>query len=78
MERHLCAPVGSRRTHTRVYRGMRQLSESCDLLPFLDELIEKWDWALPDDLLRKAYASLYMNIEEALSWARRACPNFCV
>ena len=31
---------------------------------------EKWDWALPDGLLRKAYASLYLNIEEALSWAR--------
>ena len=31
---------------------------------------EKWDWALPDELLRKAYASLYLNIEEALSWAR--------
>jgi ATP-dependent Lhr-like helicase len=31
---------------------------------------EKWDWALPDGLLRKAYASLYLNLEEALSWAR--------
>jgi len=31
---------------------------------------EKWDWALPDELLRKAYASLYLNLEEALSWAR--------
>lgn len=31
---------------------------------------EKWDWALPDSLLRKAYASLYLDIDEALSWAR--------
>lgn len=31
---------------------------------------EKWDWALPENLLRKAYASLYLNIEEALLWAR--------
>jgi ATP-dependent helicase Lhr and Lhr-like helicase len=31
---------------------------------------EKWDWALPDDLLRKAYASLYLNIDEALTWVR--------
>jgi ATP-dependent Lhr-like helicase len=31
---------------------------------------EKWDWVLPDDLLRKAYASLYLNLEEALLWCR--------
>lgn len=31
---------------------------------------EKWDWALPDTLLRRAYASLYLDIEEALRWAR--------
>jgi len=31
---------------------------------------EKWDWALPDGLLRKAYASLYLNFDEALSWVR--------
>ncbi|HEX2795500.1 MAG TPA: hypothetical protein VHN38_00315, partial [Immundisolibacter sp.] len=30
---------------------------------------EKWDWALPDTLLRRAYASLYLDIEEALGWA---------
>ncbi len=28
---------------------------------------EKWDWALPDELLRTVYASLYLNLEEALS-----------
>lgn len=31
---------------------------------------EKWDWALPDDLLRKAYASLYLDIEEAMAWLK--------
>lgn len=31
---------------------------------------EKWDWALPDGLLRKAYASLYLDVEEALVWVR--------
>ena len=30
---------------------------------------EKWDWALPDRLLRMAYASLYLNLDEALAWA---------
>jgi ATP-dependent Lhr-like helicase len=29
---------------------------------------EKWDWALSDGLLRKAYASLYLNLDEALAW----------
>jgi len=31
---------------------------------------EKWDWTLPPPLLRKAYASLYLDIPEALEWAR--------
>lgn len=31
---------------------------------------EKWDWALPESLLHKTYASLNLNIEEALQWAR--------
>lgn len=31
---------------------------------------EKWDWALPDGLLRKAYASHYLDLEEALEWAK--------
>jgi ATP-dependent Lhr-like helicase len=29
----------------------------------------KWDWALPPSLLRKSYASLYLNLPEALEWA---------
>jgi ATP-dependent Lhr-like helicase len=48
--------------------------------PALDVLLEdvsnlqreKWDWALPDKLLRKAYASLNLNVDEALGWARNA------
>jgi ATP-dependent helicase Lhr and Lhr-like helicase len=31
---------------------------------------EKWDWALPDGLLRKAYASQYLGLDEALGWAK--------
>ena len=54
------------------------IDAAVDELPPLDMLLadvrnlqrEKWDWALPDELLRKAYASLFLNLEEALSWAR--------
>lgn len=53
-----------------------------DDIPPLDMLLtdvknlqrEKWDWALPDRLLRKAYASLHLNLGEALEWVR-ALPN---
>jgi len=31
---------------------------------------EKWDWALPDPLVRTTYASLYLDINEALAWVR--------
>lgn len=31
---------------------------------------EKWDWALPDWLLRKAYASHYLDLEEAMDWIK--------
>ena len=31
---------------------------------------EKWDWALPDPLMRKSYTSLYLNMDEALEWAK--------
>ena len=33
-------------------------------------LREKWDWALPESLLFKTYASLRLNVDEALGWAR--------
>ncbi len=32
---------------------------------------EKWDWVLPGDLLRKAYVSLYLDLDEALQWSKR-------
>lgn len=35
---------------------------------------EKWDWALPDSLLRRAYASLNLDVDEALAWVR-SLPN---
>lgn len=49
-----------------------------DEIPPLDMLLadaqnlrrEKWDWALPDPLLRKAYASLYLDLDEGLAWIR--------
>lgn len=31
---------------------------------------EKWDWALPDELLRKSYASLNLDIPSAIKWLR--------
>lgn len=49
-----------------------------DDVPPLDVLLdkahnldrEKWDWALPLPLLQRSYASLYLDIEEALQWIR--------
>ena len=46
--------------------------------PPLDDLLqdaknlerEKWDWALPPELLRKAYASLNLDLDEALAWTK--------
>ncbi|NML60988.1 hypothetical protein HHL21_07800 [Massilia sp. RP-1-19] len=54
------------------------LDAALDELPELDVLLEdaknlqreKWDWALPDSLLRKGYASLYLKIEEGLGWLK--------
>ena len=45
-------------------------------VPPLDSLLEnvqnlqreKWDWALPDGLLRKAYASHNLDLQEGLEW----------
>ena len=31
---------------------------------------EKWDWALPAPLLAQAYASLHLNLDEALDWLK--------
>lgn len=32
---------------------------------------EKWDWALPPNLLQRTYASLNLNLDEALAWVRK-------
>lgn len=33
--------------------------------------LAKWDWALPEDLLRMAYASLFLDMREARGWLNR-------
>ncbi|MPN03674.1 hypothetical protein SDC9_150906 [bioreactor metagenome] len=32
---------------------------------------EKWDWALPNSLLKKCYASQYLDMEEAWAWIHK-------
>lgn len=70
-----------------VQKGGRDLEELLNALcrigresaPPLDELLvdasnlkrEKWDHVLPENLLRKSYASLNLDIAEAIDWARR-------
>lgn len=49
-----------------------------DGVPPLDVLLadvsnierEKWDWALPESMLRRTYASLHLDLEGARSWCR--------
>ena len=69
-----------------VLKGTKSSDEILDALfdagiddsPSLDDLLaetknlqrQKWDWALPDRLLRRAYASLYLDLGEALMWAK--------
>jgi ATP-dependent helicase Lhr and Lhr-like helicase len=71
-----------------VVKGDRSTQDVLDVLadaaiddtPPLDMLLgdaknlarEKWDWALPDSLLRKAYASLYLDLDEGLAWVKAA------
>lgn len=70
-----------------VYKGSKTSEDILDALieagideaPALDILLadvqnlqrEKWDWALPTGLLRRAYASLYLDLGEATRWTRR-------
>jgi ATP-dependent Lhr-like helicase len=69
-----------------VHKGQRSLSEflgtlndlACEDVTSLDTLLsdaknlrrEKWDWALPDWLLRKAYASQCLDLDEAHDWIK--------
>jgi ATP-dependent Lhr-like helicase len=53
---------------------------SADAPPTVDALLseafnlerEKWDWTLPAPLLRKAFASVHLDIDGAMTWARDA------
>ncbi len=79
----VAAPAGP---GVEVLKGQATLEDIVDVLfdagldevPPLDVLLadtrnlqrEKWDWALPDRLLRKAYGSQHLDLEEALGWIR--------
>lgn len=53
------------------------LALSCNEVPPLDVLLpnvdrlqrEKWDWALPDGLLRKGFVANNLEITDAVAWA---------
>jgi ATP-dependent Lhr-like helicase len=61
-----------------LFEALQRISEQAP--PSLDVLLadvanlqrEKWDWALPDALLRKAYASHNLDIAGALQWVSTA------
>lgn len=62
-------------------RSMNEIVDAITRIPFADDIPlgqllaksknlqrEKWDWVLPDKLLQKSYASLYLNMVEARKW----------
>ena len=62
-------------------RSMNEIAEAITKIPFADDIPlgqlfaksknlqrEKWDWALPDKLLQKSYASQYLNMDDARKW----------
>lgn len=59
--------------------ALADVDETSDLESLLSEagnlLREKWDWALPDTLVRRAYASLNLNLSEAMEWVRAQCEH---
>jgi ATP-dependent Lhr-like helicase len=77
----VAAPAGP---GVEVSKGQATLEDVVDVLldagleeaPPLDILLsdtknlqrEKWDWALPDRLLRTAYGSLHLDLDEAFGW----------
>jgi ATP-dependent Lhr-like helicase len=79
-------PANAAGPGVEVHKGQRSIPEFffalCHLadeeVPNLDILLadtknlqrEKWDWALPGWLLRNAYASLYIDLDEAIDWVR--------
>jgi ATP-dependent Lhr-like helicase len=53
--------------------GNREPLDPLQLLEGADNLAkEKWDWALPLPLLKRAYASLWLDIRAAQDWAKQA------
>ena len=70
------------RTTTQILAIIRRAAEEDP--PPIDDLLsdvtnlrrEKWDWALPDPLLRRSYASLHLNLSEALDWARTLSEDY--
>jgi ATP-dependent Lhr-like helicase len=79
-------PANAAGPGVEVHKGQRSTPEflgalhdlDAEEIPALDILFsdaknlqrEKWDWALPDWLLRKAYASLYLDLDEAMHWIK--------
>jgi ATP-dependent Lhr-like helicase len=65
------------RTNQDILAALSQIATQPQ--PPLEELLsntknlhrEKWDWALPDHLLRVSYASLNLDFEEAVEWANK-------
>ena len=49
-------------------RGLAELSPEELLANAVNLQREKWDWALPADLLAKSYASLHLDFEAARDW----------
>lgn len=64
------------RSIPEIFQALRDIAD--EQVPDLDILLadaknlqrEKWDWALPAWLLRKAYASLYLDLGEAVAWIK--------
>ena len=81
-----CFPANAAGPGVEVRKGQRSIRElfkalgdlATEDVPDLSILLadaknllrEKWDWALPDWLLRKAYASLYLDFDEAMAWIK--------
>ena len=66
--------VRGQNSHSDLHELLVRLAQ--EPVPSLDDLLadvknirrEKWDWAVPDGLLRRSYASLSLAIPEAWAW----------
>jgi ATP-dependent Lhr-like helicase len=74
--RGLCIEVQGDRTQTM--DALRAIAvaaqpQPCDVAALVQNReLEKWDWALPEELLNKGYASLWLDVEGAYDW----CLNY--